>query len=63
MSKVIEIEIDDSIDLGDATYGMPDNVKGSLLAALTMTAKKRNCRWTDLKWSVDKCGVIKVGVK
>ena len=64
MDNVLEIDIDPDIVLDeDRIKGMPDNIKGNLLATMTHAAKKYNCHWTKLTWCVIMSGgqpVIKV---
>ncbi len=53
MDNVLQIDIDPDIVLDeDRIKGMPDQVKGNLLATLTIGAQKYNCHWTELTWEV-----------
>lgn len=63
-SNVLEITIDPDIVLDEErTKGMPDDLKGHLLAMITQAAKKHGCHWTELTWGakiVDGNPIIKV---
>ena len=53
MSNVLEITIDPDIVLDeDRIKGMPDNIKGNLLATMTHYCEKHDCHWTELIWDV-----------
>ena len=57
MSNVLKFDIDPDIQLDESRVkDMPDNIKGNLLAVLTLKAKKENCHWTELEWSVKMVG-------
>ena len=53
---ILELEIDPDIDIRE---DMPEDIKVRLKVTLTMGAKKYNCHWTELTWSV-KDGIIRV---
>ena len=53
---ILELEIDPDIDIKE---DMPEDIKVRLKVTLTMGAKKYNCHWTKLAWSV-KDGIIRV---
>jgi len=64
--KTIELEIDPDIDLGDSVDDMPDQIKGGLLIMITRAAKKHNCHWKQIAWTVefvDNQPIIKVRKK
>ena len=53
MSNVIKCTIDPDIVLDEGRIqGMPDYIKGNLLAVMTIKCKKENCHWTELDWSI-----------
>lgn len=53
MKNVLEFDINPDIKLDESRIiGMPDNIKGNLLATMTLAEKKYNCHWTDLTWSI-----------
>ena len=53
MSNVLEFEIDPDIELDEnRIVGMSDNIKGNLLATMTLACERYDCHWTELKWDV-----------
>lgn len=66
-TNVLKLTIDPDIKLDESRIvGMSHNLKGHLLGMLTHYAKKYNCHWTNLEWSVkmvDKQPVISVKKK
>ena len=53
MGNVLKFDIDPDIKLDESRIvGMSDNIKGNLLATMTLAAKKYKCHWTKLAWSV-----------
>ncbi len=53
MANAITVDIDPDIKLDpERTKGMPEEVKGGLLTLMTHSAKKHDCHWTKLTWSV-----------
>lgn len=64
MSNVTYVDIDEEIKLDEEqTKGMPEDLKGHLLAMITMAAKKHECHWSELTWSIkfsDGQPIIKV---
>ena len=54
MSNVIEIQSNEHIKLDESrTKGMPENLKGHLIAVISYKARKHKCHWSEIVWSVD----------
>lgn len=61
MSNVLHVDIDPNIKLDEKrTKGMPDEIKGQLLATMTIAMGKYNCNWFELTWTVKPNGLINV---
>ena len=55
MGKVLEFDINPDIVLDESRIvGMPDNIKGNLLATMTYACGLYKCDWTELTWKVKK---------
>ena len=53
MDNVLEFDIDPDIKLDESRIkGMPDNIKGNLLATMTVACKRYDCHWKELTWKV-----------
>ena len=58
MPSVIEIQRNEHIKLDEErTKGMPDDLKGHLIAMISYKARKCGCHWSEIIWSV-KDGVV-----
>lgn len=64
MSNVLQIDINPDIKLDeDRIVGMPDEIKGQLLATMTIACQRYDCHWSELTWKIpmyDGQPVIKV---
>ncbi len=64
MDNVLQVEIDPDIKLDERfTKNMPDDIKGRLLATMTIACEKYDCHWTELTWTVKPDRVISVKKK
>jgi len=53
MGRVDEFQPDKEIVLDtERIAGMPDQIKGGLLMAMTSACRKHGCHWTELVWDV-----------
>ena len=52
MGKILEIDVDESIELPASCDSMPADLRGHLKAALTNACKLLKCKVDALRWSV-----------